>query len=332
MAFGPTTSVRASPLDGPIVIRPRSVWGDGLPPTGPLIAEDVRFLLVHHTAGRTDYAESEVVDQMRQVYRFHTGPEKGWPDVAYNFFVDRYGGVWEGRQGSLDGPIVADATGGSQGFAQLVCLLGNFHEHAPTPEMMGALVGLLALLADRYDIATEPGSTVTFTSRGSNLWPAGTDVVAPTIAGHRDMSQTVCPGDFVYPLLHVDVPASVTTLRSPPQFLPETTPTEPPVPATSTPPTSADQTTTTTTNPTTTTTAPTTTQPDPVAATTTSPPPSSTVAQEQSGSSGWGAGETGAAIALGGAAAGAAAIVGLRRSRRASDGQSGADRPEPPGD
>jgi hypothetical protein len=199
-------ALTAVPVRTDLSIRPRDSWGAQLPPKAPLDPEpDVRFLLVHHTAGNSDYGPDEVIDQIRQVYLYQTGPEKGWPDVCYHFFVDRFGGVWEGRAGSLDGPVIADATGGNQGFAQLICLLGNFHEQPATAEMMKSLELVLAWLADRYQFDTSPNATTTFVSRGSNKWPSGTEMTARTISGHRDMSQTVCPGDYVYPLLETEV-------------------------------------------------------------------------------------------------------------------------------
>ena len=98
----PAVAVAAQPT-----IRPRSEWGEDLRPTGPLGSElpgGVSFLLVHHTAGAN-----------------------GYPPVAYNFLVDAYGGIWEGRQGSLAGPVKGDATGGSQGYA-----LSLIHISEPT--------------------------------------------------------------------------------------------------------------------------------------------------------------------------------------------------------
>jgi len=195
-------------------IRPRSDWAGDLGVNGELVAEDdVRFLLVHHTASTNDYGPDEVVDQIRGFYQFHTGPEKGWPDVAYNFFVDRYGGIWEARAGSLDGPIRGDATGGSQGFALLCSLIGNHVEAPMTAEAERSLVALLAWLGERYAVDTAPGAKVSFVSRGSSRWPAGTEVTAATISGHRDMSTTTCPGDFVYDLLAQEIPAQVSELR-----------------------------------------------------------------------------------------------------------------------
>ncbi len=109
--------------------------------------------------------------------------------------------MFEARAGSLGGAVVADATGGSQGFAQLVCLLGDFTNTMPSNEAITSLTRVLAWLADRHGVATTPGSIVSFISRGSNKWPAGTEVTAATISGHRDMSETTCPGDTFYPFV-----------------------------------------------------------------------------------------------------------------------------------
>ncbi len=180
-------------------IHPRDDWGADLPPKRPMGPEDVRFLLVHHTASSNLVPDPRAV--IRETYAFQTGPSKGWPDVCYHFFVGPDGSVWEGRAGSLTGPVVADATGGNQGFAQLVCLIGNFVDQPPTEAAQDSLARLLLFLADRYHVDTDPGATVTFTSRGSNKYPAGAEITTSTISGHRDTSATACPGDQAYVLL-----------------------------------------------------------------------------------------------------------------------------------
>ena len=210
---GPARSapVRAAPTEYGISIQSRASWaGDSRPVVGELGAEDVRFLLVHHTASANG---ADPIGTMRGVYNFHTSPEKGWPDVAYNFFIDQNGVVYEARTGSLDGPVEASATGGNQGFAQLVCLLGDFTSQNPTDAALASLNSTLAWLADRYGLDTSPGATATFTSRGSNRWPSGTEVTASIVSGHRDMSQTACPGDTFYPYLVDNVQAEVDALR-----------------------------------------------------------------------------------------------------------------------
>ena len=102
----------------------------------------------------------------------------------------------------MTGPVVADATGGSQGFAQLICLLGDFTIAAADgrrADVAGERAGVAQ--SDRYAIDIGAGATTSFISRGSQRWPAGTPVTTNTIAGHRDMSYTECPGDALYPLL-----------------------------------------------------------------------------------------------------------------------------------
>ncbi len=210
---GPARSVpvRAAPTEYGISIQPRVSWaGDSRPAVGELGAEDVRFLLVHHTASANG---ADPIGTMRGVYNFHTSSEKGWPDVAYNFFIDQNGVVYEARTGSLDGPVEASATGGNQGFAQLVCLLGDFTSQNPTDAALASLNSTLAWLADRYGLDTSPGAEATFVSRGSNRWPSGTEVTASIVSGHRDMSQTACPGDTFYPYLVDNVQAEVDALR-----------------------------------------------------------------------------------------------------------------------
>jgi hypothetical protein len=182
-------------------IRPREAWGDDLPPKGLVVAEDARFLLVHHTASASNYSSARQV--IRNVYSFQTGAAKGWNDVCYQFFIGRDGDVWEGRAGALGGPVMADATGGSQGFAQLICLLGDFSRQPPTQAALDALIKVLAWLSGRYDIDIATGSATTFVSRGSQRWSAGTSVTTATIAGHRDMSYTECPGSSLYDLLPI---------------------------------------------------------------------------------------------------------------------------------
>jgi hypothetical protein len=182
-----------------LLIYPRDAWGAALPPKGPIDVETPQFLLVHHTASSNSY--SSAAGLIQATYSFHTSSAKGWNDVCYEFFIGRDGDVWEGRAGALTGPVVADATGGSQGFAQLICLLGDFTSQLPTDAAQASLARVLAWLAGRYSIDINPGATTSFVSRGSQRWSAGTLVTTPTIAGHRDMSYTACPGDAFYPML-----------------------------------------------------------------------------------------------------------------------------------
>ncbi len=189
--------VRRSLLAGRQVdIRPRSDWAGDLEPVGPIEAEpDVRFLIVHHTVASNSYAEGDVAPTLRSYFNFHTSAEKGWPDIAYNFLVDRFGVVWEGRKGSIAGPVQGSATGGSQGFALLCAFIGDHSSEPPSAAAVDSMGRLLGQLASRYGIDVSPGATTTFVSRGSNRHARGAEVTTPTISPHRAMSQTSCPGE-----------------------------------------------------------------------------------------------------------------------------------------
>lgn len=185
-------------VDG-LAIHPRADWGADLPPKRSMPREDVRFLLVHHSATSNDVPDPRSL--IRAIYAFHTSAAKGWPDVAYNFFVAPDGSVWEGRAGSLDGPVTADATGGNQGYSQLVCLLGNHVDVAPTAAAQVGLVRTLAWLAGRYSLNTYADASATFVSRGSNRFPAGRTITTPVVSAHRDVTFTACPGRAAVALL-----------------------------------------------------------------------------------------------------------------------------------
>lgn len=229
----PPTAGSTNRIDQPS-IRPRSDWAQGHGPTGTIQTEDPRFLLVHHTASPgNDYAPEDVPALIRSMYWYHTGDDKGWPDVAYNFLVDQFGTIWEGRSGSLAGPVRGSATGGNQGFSQLCCFIGNLDAQDPSTPATGAMVELLAWLATERSIDVSSGATTTFTSLGSNKWPAGTAITTPTIAGHRDMSQTSCPGDRGYAFVTGTLPGLIQTKlgMTSDNATPETTTTQDPISA-----------------------------------------------------------------------------------------------------
>lgn len=221
----------------------RDSWAENRPPRGKIQVEtDVRFLLVHHTAEPgNNYGAGDAPALLRSMYDYHTGSAKGWPDIAYNFLIDQFGVVYEGRSGSLTQASVPDATGGSQGFSQLACFIGNLDVRAPTDAARNSMDRVLAYLADRHGVDITPGATTDFVSRGSNRYPPGVTVHSKTVAGHRDMSLTTCPGSFAYAMVEDNsyatrasaIQRALVTTRTMP---PSTKVAEPTTPAT-TPPT-----------------------------------------------------------------------------------------------
>ncbi len=196
-------------------VLPRAAWaGADRPPKGEAPEEDVRFLLVHHTADRLQHEADEVPAILQGYYDFHTGEAKGWPDVAYNFMIDRYGRVWETHDGSIERRLQGFATGGNQGFSQLVCLIGDFTNEMPSDEALAALTRTLAWLAERDGVEVGDGATTSFVSRGSNRHAEGVEVTTKTITGHRAMSQTSCPGDAFFGYVDTELPDLVAAHRA----------------------------------------------------------------------------------------------------------------------
>ncbi|HEY4376425.1 MAG TPA: hypothetical protein VGM93_04675, partial [Acidimicrobiales bacterium] len=72
---------------------------------GPQLAPALKFAVIHHTVNANTYAESDVPNMLGGIYAFHTGSVdsggRGWCDIAYNFVVDRFGTIWQGRSGDI---------------------------------------------------------------------------------------------------------------------------------------------------------------------------------------------------------------------------------------
>ena len=52
--------------------------------------------VIHHTDGVNDYSQKEVPAIINGIYIFRC-KTRGWGDIGYNLPVDKYGGIWEGR-------------------------------------------------------------------------------------------------------------------------------------------------------------------------------------------------------------------------------------------
>ncbi|WP_426573394.1 DUF4214 domain-containing protein [Aquihabitans sp. McL0605] len=170
--------------------------------SGPISASGgVKFAVVHHTVNSNTYAATDVPALLASIYAYHTGTN-GWCDTAYNFIVDRFGRIWEGRSGGVTKPIVG---GHAQGFntgSVGVSFLGQFEPGAsptaaqPSSAALSAAAQVIGWKLGLYGI--DPTGTVSVTSGGSNKWPAGTVLTLNRIIGHRDVGYTACPGANLY--------------------------------------------------------------------------------------------------------------------------------------
>jgi N-acetylmuramoyl-L-alanine amidase len=189
--------LRALTVAGAPAIVPRSAWGadETIRRGTPDYAPNVRFAIVHHTAGPNDYSPSQAAAIMRGIQTYHV-KSNGWNDIGYNFLVDRYGTVYEGRYGGIDRNVIGAHARGFNTGAVGVAIIGTFGT-ASVPA--AASRSLEQLLAWRLDLAhVDPKAPVTVISGGSERYLPGVPVTLRAVSGHRDTGQTSCPGDVLY--------------------------------------------------------------------------------------------------------------------------------------
>jgi N-acetylmuramoyl-L-alanine amidase/FlgD Ig-like domain len=185
--------------DQPAIVS-RAAWSanEEVVRANPVIAPTIKLAIVHHTAGTNNYTAAQSAAIVRGIELYHV-KGNGWNDIGYNFLVDRFGTVYEGRGGGIEKNVVgAHALGFNFGTVG-VSLMGNFSRATPTRAQQDALVKLLAW---RLDVAhVDPMSTVVYTSGGNAKWRAGKLVTLRAISGHRDTGPSECPGNGTYALL-----------------------------------------------------------------------------------------------------------------------------------
>ena len=76
------------------------------------------------------------------ITRYHRDGN-GWNDVGYNFLVDRYGQVFEGRAGGVDQAIVGAQAQGWNTVSTGIACLGTFTDVAQTEAGLDALARLI---------------------------------------------------------------------------------------------------------------------------------------------------------------------------------------------
>lgn len=185
----------------------RTSWGNDLGFAcggGPVSASHLGFAVVHHTAG----SSGDSVALIRGIYQYHVGT-LGYCDVAYNFFVDKLGTIYEGRWGGTDKPIIGGHSGGFNTYSTGIAMLGTYSTVNVSPAAWDALVRLLRwkLSISRVDPGLGFATVVASSPCNCMNWPAGTAVgFANAIVGHRELDSTSCPGTAFF--------ANMTALRN----------------------------------------------------------------------------------------------------------------------
>ncbi|XP_006871529.1 PREDICTED: peptidoglycan recognition protein 1 [Chrysochloris asiatica] len=154
-------------------IVPRSEWKATASQCKQKLKLPVRYVVVSHTAGSTCDSPALCQQQARNVQHYQMQNE--WCDVGYNFLIGEDGLVYEGRGWKVKG----DHTGVTWNPMSIgITFMGNYMERVPPPRALRAAQNLLACgvavgaLSPHYEVK-----------------------------GHRDVQQTLSPGDQLYSII-----------------------------------------------------------------------------------------------------------------------------------
>jgi len=108
--------------------------------------------------------------RFRQDQRYHQD-QLGWIDIAYHVGVDRNGNIYELRSPTIAGDTATDYN--TTGHFLVLCE-GDFDQEVVSEAQIHGAALAFAWAVQNFSIATD------------------------TLAGHRDLAQTSCPGTNLY--------------------------------------------------------------------------------------------------------------------------------------
>ena len=155
----------------------------------------LRHAVVHHTVNENGYAESSVPNLLLGIQRYHM-QTRGWDDIGYNFVIDRFGRIWQAREGDIHEPISAGHTTGLNAESVGVAVLGTFSEGAVPDAVVESLGRLIGWKLGLHGV--DPLGHTLVRSTGGNFAAPGEFVDVRNVSGHRDNQQTSCPGSSLY--------------------------------------------------------------------------------------------------------------------------------------
>ncbi len=169
------------------VIYSRKQWGadESIRGKSSLHYGDVHAGFVHHTVNANNYTRREVPGILRSIYAYHV-KSRGWSDIGYNYLIDRFGRIWEGRYGGVDRPVVGAHTLGYNDDSFGASAIGNYQIARPSAAMIQAYATLFAWKLSLHGV----------TASSTHQWV--TKRWFQAINGHRDAAATLCPGQYLY--------------------------------------------------------------------------------------------------------------------------------------
>jgi stage II sporulation protein D len=204
--------------------------------SSPVRSSVLKGITLHHTAGANGYTKSAAPGIVRGIHVYHT-KSLGWCDVGYNFLVDTYGTIYEGRRGGIAKQVRGAHAGNWDAnlYTSGISMMGNFETIDVPKATRTSVVNLMAWKLSSFGV------------RAIGKYKIGS-VKVPRIAGHRDIyslgvrpaTATACPGKYGYAWLNngtrrrvqdrIDAAATTEPAPAPsPSPTPEPAPSDPTV-------------------------------------------------------------------------------------------------------
>ncbi|MDU0349573.1 N-acetylmuramoyl-L-alanine amidase [Actinomyces sp. MRS3W] len=185
----------------PVPVTTRSEWGanSSYMTWSPTYAA-AKHVIVHHTAGTNNYTSSQSASIVNGIYYYHA-VTLDWGDIGYNFLVDKYGKVFEGRYGSTSAAAGKMVVGGHAYGANTgtmgISMMGTYTSVSPSTAQLTNVGKMAGWFLGRSGV-TSATSSASFTFKSTEKYKAGQTISLPVISGHRDVGYTTCPGDVGY--------------------------------------------------------------------------------------------------------------------------------------
>lgn len=163
-----STTAAADPTVASAQLLCRDAWGARPARPGGRTHNITRMTLHHEAVVLGDNRNAP--ERLRADQRYHQD-QKGWIDIAYHVGIDRDGNVYELRTPQLAGDTATDYD--TTGHFLVLCE-GDFDQEAVSEAQLQGAALAFAWATRTFHIASN------------------------TLAGHRDLAQTSCPGANLY--------------------------------------------------------------------------------------------------------------------------------------